>query len=349
MGGLTGKEKEERRARLEALCLYIKKPPDYDINANAEEALQILDDLYETREWTAPDGARVRVFKQRSSICFRPIEEEAPTPPNNPGEGTADEADAIRFLGPWLDKPLSELPIKFHGDDSAMEKEFNKFLEDNKDVTLRRILEYGGDAFGGDLRVFLRVCKLNWTPDAATRAVNGLPYEAVKPLLKKQSGPAVVPLRYHEFCPEGEENKTAMANATLSIRLCSVEVKHEKRALALWVEQLCHKMAKKDKVVMVKTIRKRGLTQPSSLAFCTQGSTRRGSMGKKLRPDDRVECWVLIHAAKRFRAPTEKEHEGFLAERDRSNKVVKKHADKKRSAQKEDQDPNKKAKKGALG
>ena len=350
MGGLTGKELEERRVRLEALCLYIKKPPDYDINANAEEALQILDDLYETREWTAPDGARVRMCRVRGRISFRPVEEEAPTPPNNPDEGTADEADATRFLAAWLDKPLSELPIKYHGDDPAMEEDFNKFLEDNKNVLLRRILEYGGDAFGGDLRVFLRVCKLTWSPlRRVMRDVNGLPYEAFRPLLAEQSGPAVVPLRYHESSPESEENKTAAANATVSLRLCSVAVSHPKKNLALVVEQKCHKMAKQDEVVMVKTIRKRGLTEPSSLAFCTQGNTRLGAMSKNLRQDDKVECWVLFHAAKCFRAPTKEEHAAFLACKDRANQTrVDK---KKRLAMKEAGAPTdpKKSRTGALG
>ena len=255
----------------------------------------------------------------------------------------------MEHLRPLLDKPLSELTITYHGDDSKMEKDFDEFLKVNKDVTLRTMLGYGGDAFEGKLRVFLRACKLTWTPDGVMRAVNGVPYEAVKPLLKKQSGPAVVPLRYHEFNPEGEENKVAVVNATLCLKLCSVAVSHPKRNLALIVEQLCHKMAKQDKVVMVETIRKRGLTEPSSLAFCTQGNTRLGAMSKNLRQDDKVECWVLFHAAKCFRAPTKEEHAAFLACKDRANQT---RADKKkRRAMKEAGAPTdpKKSRTGALG
>ena len=124
---------------------------------------------------------------------------------------------------------------------------------------------------------------------------------------------------------------------------------HPKKNLALVVEQKCHKMAKQDEVVMVKTIRKRGLTEPSSLAFCTQGNTRLGAMSKNLRQDDKVECWVLFHAAKCFRAPTKEEHAAFLACKDRANQTrVDK---KKRLAMKEAGAPTdpKKSRTGALG
>jgi hypothetical protein len=337
-------------ARKEALRKQLGYPEGFDMDANREAVIQEYQRIHRTRNWTDHNGTplTLRLTAGYSYLKFEKRREEQATV--KVGDGTATEKDAIEHLGKFLDQPLSALDVRYHGDDPAMKKDFNKFLEDNEDVLFGRLLGYGGDAFEGDLRVFLRVCKLTWSSHRVMRDVNGLPYEAMRPLLAKQAGPPVLPLLYHEWGPESEENKTAVANATLSLRLCSREVKDEKRNLALLVEQKCHEMAKQDEVVMVKTIRERGLTEPSTLAFCTQGNTRLGSMSKKLRQDDRVECWVLFHAAKCFRAPTEDEHEAFLAckDRDKQTKADKK---KRRAMVKEAGAPTdpKKSRTGALG
>ena len=169
----------ERKARLEALCLYIKKPSDYDIDAHADEVLQIVDQLHRTREWTAPDGPRVHLEIERGRICFRKPREKAVDQPK-PEDGTATPEDAMEHLEPFLDLPLSKLDLRYHGDDKKIEAELNAFREENKDVTLRRMLEYGGDAFDGAFRVFLRVCKLINKP-TGRKTCGVVPDEALDP------------------------------------------------------------------------------------------------------------------------------------------------------------------------
>ena len=57
----------------------------------------------------------------------------------------------------------------------------------------------------------------------------------------------------------------------------------------------------------------------------------RNTLGK-LRPEDKIECWVAIHAARHFRAPSEDEHAAFVASKDRDRETrTKRHAGRKRA------------------
>ena len=147
--GLSRAQLAERKARLEALCLYIKKPSDYDIDAHADEVLQIVDQLHRTREWTAPDGPRVHLEIERGRICFRKPREKAVDQPK-PEDGTATPEDAMEHLRPLLGKTFGELDFRYYGDDKAIEAELNAFRKENKDVELRSMVGYGGDACSRD-------------------------------------------------------------------------------------------------------------------------------------------------------------------------------------------------------
>ena len=323
----------ERKARLEALCLYIKKPSDYDIDAHADEVLQIVDQLHRTREWTAPDGPRVHLEIERGRICFRKPREKAVDQPK-PEDGTATPEDAIEHLRPFLGKKLSEVGFRYFGDDKAKEAELNKFLEDNGDVLFERLLGYGGDACSRDLRVFVRTFKVI-NKSGPGRKTGGVPDEALVVFCDKQRTPVLVPkTSYNIKNPRNPKTKKAIVNSSLWFVLDSVDAEDELRKRPCHVERLCHLMEEKDKVVMAEPFRGRALRPSKDYAFCTQASTALAPVSRgPLYPGDKVECWVALHAAKYFRAPTEDEHAEFVASKDREKATRKLHdADKKRGA-----------------
>ena len=72
---------------------------------------------------------------------------------------------------------------------------------------------------------------------------------------------------------------------------------------------------------MAKPFRGRTLWQAEKYAFFTQGSKALASVSKgPLEPEDKIECWLGIHGAKYFRAPTEAEHAEFVKASTRKKK-----------------------------
>ena len=253
------------------------------------------------------------------------IKEPPAKPPPRPkaGEGTATEDDAMKHLTPFLDLPISELDLRYFGDDEEIEAELDAFREKNKDVTLRRMLEYGGDAFDGDFRVFLRVCKLiNKATGPGSTKCCGVPDEALKPFVEKQRAPPLVPkVSFDIKNPKNAVVKKEIVNASLWFVLDSVAYENELRKRPCHSERICHTMAKTTEVVMAKPFRGRELRPSKDYAFFTQGSTALASVSKgPLKPDDRVECWLGIHLAKHFRAPTKAEHAEFVKASTRKKK-----------------------------
>ena len=323
----------ERKARLEALCLYIKKPSDYDIDAHADEVLQIVDQLHRTREWTAPDGPRVHLEIERGRICFRKPREKAVDQPK-PEDGTATPEDAMEHLRPLLGKTFGELDFRYYGDDKAIEAELNAFRKENKDVELRSMVGYGGDAFDGDLDVFLRTCKLINKPGPG-RKTGGVPDEALVVFCEKQRTPVLVPKYCYDINnPKNGKTKKAIVDSSLFLVVDSVAAENELRKRPCHAERILHMMEEKDEVVMAKPFRGRVLWPAEKYAFCTQASKALAPVSRgPLGAEDKVECWVAIHVAKHFRAPTPDEHAAFVASKDREKATRKLHdADKKRGA-----------------
>ena len=349
-GCSTAEEQETRRRRCAALCEYVGKPPTYDVDAHAVEVLRIIDREYRTREWTAPDGATVCIQRAADRICFR-IKKPKTPPPNKPSDGTATEEDAIEHLRPLLGKKLSAVGFRYFGDDKAKEAELNKFLQDNEDVLFGRLLGRGGDACSRDFRVIVRTCKL--TNKADGRKCLDVPEELINVFYDKQKAPALVPRGCYDIeNPKNEVVKKAVVEGSLFFRLDSVAFGDDLRKRPMFVEQQCHLMEETDEVVMVEPCRTRTLWPAEKYAFCTQGSKQLAGFDRRSRllPEDKIECWVAIHGAKYFRAPTEAEHAAFLACKDRDNQTK---ADKKkrRAMVKEAGAPTdpKKSRTGALG
>merc|ERR1712216_379929 len=88
-------------------------------------------------------------------------------------------------------------------------------------------------------------------------------------------------------------------------------------------------MEETHEVAMAQPFRERTLRPAEEYAICTQGSTQLAGFDRrsKLEPEDKIECWVAIHGANYFRAPTEEEHAAFVACKDRDNQTK---ADKKK-------------------
>ena len=313
-------------ARKRALCEYVGKPPTYDVDANVVEVLKIIDREYRTREWTPPDGANVSIKKRGDGICFIPSKKTADPPTHE--DGTATEEDAIKHLRPFLGKKISQVGFRYFGDDKQKEAELKKFLEDNEDVLFGRLLGYGGDACSRGLRVFTRVCKL--TNKADGRKCLDVPEELLNVFYDKQKVPVMVPKYCYDIKnPKNPETKTAVVEGSLFFNLCSVRYGDPKRREAMFVEQQCHLMEETHEVAMAQPFRERTLRPPEEYAICTQGSTQLAGFDRrsKLEPEDKIECWVAIHGAKYFRAPTEEEHAAFVACKDRDNQTK---ADKKK-------------------
>ena len=82
-GGATqAEEQETRRRQCAALCAYIDKPSTFDVDAHADEVLQIVDDRYGTRLWTGPDDKELYLIKG-SSMGRRKIDFRAPPAPRD--------------------------------------------------------------------------------------------------------------------------------------------------------------------------------------------------------------------------------------------------------------------------
>ena len=244
----------ERKARLEALCLYIKKPSDYDIDAHADEVLQIVDQLHRTREWTAPDGPRVHLEIERGRICFRKPREKAVDQPK-PEDGTATPEDAIEHLRPFLGKKLSEVGFRYFGDDKAKEAELNKFLEDNGDVLFERLLGYGGDACSRDLRVFVRTFKVINNQVLEERLVVSRTRPSLCFAISKNARVSSQMLQHQK--PQKPQNEKSDCELELVVCLDSVDAEDELR------KRPCHatvmSLMEKDKVVMAEPFRGRAL------------------------------------------------------------------------------------------
>ena len=315
------------RARKEALRVELGYPEGFDMDANREAVIQEYQRIHGHRHWTDHNDIRLtlRSGARYNNLQFAPRREKAPPRPKA-GEGTATEEDAMKHLTPYLDLPLSALDLRYFGDDEEIEAELNAFREKNKDVTLRRMLEYGGDAFDGDFRVFLRVCKLINKATGGTRCC-GVPDEALKPFLEKPKAPPLVPKRgkerkgYNIKNPKNAVVKKEIVNSSLFLVVDSVAAENELRKRPCHSERICHMMAKKGKVVMAKPFRGRVLRPAEDYAFFTQGSTALASVSKgPLEPEDKIECWLGIHGAKYFRAPTEAEHAEFVKASTRKKK-----------------------------
>ena len=314
-------------ARKEALRKLLGYPEGFDMDANREAVIQEYQRIHGHRHWTDHNDIRLtlRSGARYNNLQFAPRREKAPPRPKA-GEGTATEEDAMKHLTPFLDLPISELDLRYFGDDEEIEAELNAFREKNKDVTLRRMLEYGGDAFDGDFRVFLRVCKLINKATGGTRC-RGVPDEALKPFLEKPKAPPLVPKRgkerkgYNIKNPKNAVVKKEIVNASLFLIVDSVAAKNELRKRACYSERICHTMAKKGEVVMAEPFRGRVLRPAEDYAFFTQGSTALAPVSKgPLEPEDKIECWLGIHAAKHFRAPTKDEHAEFVKANTRKKK-----------------------------
>ena len=311
-------------ARKEALRKQLGYPEGFDMDANREAVIQEYQRIHTTRNWTDHNGTplTLRSTARCTYLQFEKRSEKKKAPPRpKAGEGTAKEEDAMKHLTPFLDLPISQLDLRYFGDDEEIEAELNAFREENKDVTLRRMLEYGGDAFDGDFRVFLRVCKLI-NKATGGRECCGVPEEALKPFLEKQKAPPLVPLESYDIQnPKNAVVKKEIVNASLFLVLDSVAARNELRKRPCHSERICHMMAKTAEVVMAKPFRGRTLWQAEKYAFFTQGSKALASVSKgPLEPEDKIECWLGIHGAKYFRAPTEAEHAEFVKASTRKKK-----------------------------
>ena len=325
-------------ARKEALRKLLGYPEGFDMDANREAVIQEYQRIHRTRNWTDHNGTplTLRSTARCTYLQFeRPWAEKKKAPPRpKAGEGTATEDDAIEHLRPFLGKKLSEVGFRYLGDDKAIEAELNKFLQDNGDVLFERLLGYGGDACSRDFRAFVRTFKVINKPGPG-RKTGGVPDEALVVFCDKQRTPVLVPkTSYNIKNPRNPKTKKAIVNSSLWFVLDSVDAEDELRKRPCHVERLCHLMEEKDKVVMAEPFRGRALRPSKDYAFCTQASTALAPVSRgPLYPGDKVECWVGLHAAKYFRAPTEDEHAAFVASKDREKKTRKLHdADKKRGS-----------------
>ena len=334
-----------RETRVHKLLEYMREhginlPMGYDANQNVDEVMRLYKDKFQDLLWTGPDNEEFQLFKQSkgTGLGFRK-RESRDDQALDAGEGTASDEDAMKHLEPFLDMKFGELGFRYLGDDKAIEAELNAFREENKDVRLRSMVGYGGDAFDGELRVFLRTFKVLNTPRKTK--TSGVPEEGLVVFTDKQRTPVLVPkTSFNIKNPRNAKTRKAIVDSSLWFVLDSVDGEDELRKRPCRVERLCHLMEEKDKVVMAKPFRGRELRPSKDYAFCTQASTALAPVSRgPLYPGDKVECWIGIHVAKHFRAPTPDEHAAFVASKDREKKTRKKHA--------AGQGPRKKAKKSA--